>query len=305
MRIQAITNMCRHLGSRILFKAKKNSPAILMVTAGATGIGCVVAACVATKKLDPILEQHNKTLEETKEIIKNEPEHFTEKQGRRMVRRVYERTALQIAGLYAPAAAFGFATAACAIGGYKIQANRITYLSGALAVAERKLQTLQAKEQAEELERIKDPEERKKFVERVPGNEELMVRWALGDSTFNDPRICGPYANVNIARQKEEYLNSILKIRGTVYYNDMLTFFGKKPVKKIEQGAAAGWIYDPKGGDHQIDIGLRDPRNAAFMIGEDTDGVWLIPNCKSYIFEGDLPNVSDMWDMYNGRQVAV
>lgn len=299
MKVQAVAKMCRHLGGRLLFNVKKNSPVILMISAGVAGIGCVVSACMATRKLDPVLEHHNETLQETKDIIENEPEHFDEKQGRKMITKVYARTGLRLAKLYAPAAVLGGIAFACATGSYKIQLNRITYLSGALAVAERRLQSYQLKERAEEVNKIKDPEERKKAAERPLSNENFKVRWAYGDDYFVDPRVFGPYANADIARENEDYLNHILPIRGTVFWNDVLVLFGKKPTRN---GAKAGWVFNPKGGEHQIDLGLLDPCNALFMAGEDTEGGWLIPNCETYILDKMEADKQEMWQFYNSEE---
>ena len=299
MSVKAAVKLCKNLGHRLVFNTKKNSPAILMISAGVTGIGCVVSACIATRKLDPVLKNHNETLEEVKEIVANEPEHFDEKQERRMVTKVYAKTALRVAKLYAPATLMGVAAFACATGSYKIQANRITYLSGALAVAEQKLQTYQMKEKAEEVNKIEDPEERKAAAERPIGNDRFMVRWGIGDISFNEPRIYGPYANPQVARQTEEYLNELLAIRGALTWNDVLNAFEKTPYR---DGAMAGWIFDPKGGDHQIDLGLTDPRNAAFMSGEDTEGCWLIPNCESYILDKMTATTNDMYEYYRSKR---
>lgn len=303
MNLRAVTKMCRYVVHRAAFSAKKNSPAILMITAGVTGLGCVVSACVATRKLDPIIEHHNKTLEETKDIIENEPEHFTEKQARRMVSRVYAHTALSIAKLYAPAFVLGATTVGCALGGYKIQANRIAYLSGALAAAERRIQTLQAKEQAEELEKIEDPEERKKKAEELKqakGNEAFEVWWGEGDGKFGDPRIYGPYANPRHLRMTESYFNKILPIWGVVYLNDIFLALGKPRDKKARSNA--GWVWDPNGGDHQIDLGLKDPRNSEFMTGNDPCGCWIIPNCEAYIYDKEVAAMGDTWSYYNSPE---
>lgn len=285
---KAVSNMGSRLMHRAIFTAKKNSPLILMITAGVTGLGCVVSACVATKQLDPVLEQHNRTLEETKQIIANEPEHFTEKQGRRMIAKVYGRTALKVAQLYIPAFLLGATAVGCAAGGYKIQANRITYLSGALAAAERRIQMMQAKEQAEELEKIADPEERRKKAEEFQnnaGNEAFMTWWGAGDDTYPDPQIYGPYAPIRHLKMLEDYYNKVLPIWGDILWSDVLLALHKPRDNKSRMG---GWHWNPDGGDHQVDFGLQNARNAVFMSGETRDGVWLIPNCENSIM-GKMP----------------
>lgn len=306
MRLKAISNIARHLVRRGRFFVRRNSPAILMVTAGVSGVGCVVSACVATKKLDPVIEHHNETLSETKAIIENEPEHFNEKQARRMITRVYIHTAFELAKLYAPAFALGMATVGCVAGGYKIQANRIAYLSSALMAAEQKIRVLKEDERDRDLASIEDPEERKKKAEEHPvdGNEAFELWWSTGDEKFLDPRIYGAFANPRQIRQMEEFFNKILPIWGIVYMNDIHVALGKSRDKKASQ---AGWVWDPNGGDHQIDLGLRNQRNADFMSGNDTSGCWIIPNCQAYILDKATASLGDSWAYYNdpkNRRVA-
>jgi len=123
--------------------------------------------------------------------------------------------------------------------------------------------------------------------------------WGEGDQDFGDPRIYGPYANVYVARGKVAYANKLLAIHGAFSLNDLLRLFGKKVIR---EGNDAGWVFDPEGGDEQIDIGLDLPRNREFIRGEETAGFWIMPNCQDYITDKMLSARNTMWEYYNGRR---
>lgn len=309
MNVKAGLTFCKHLGYRALWQAKKHAPEICLAIGGIAGIGCVVTACKSTLKLEPVLEHHNKVLQETKEIIENEPERFTPAQQKRMVAGVYAHTAVQLGKLYAEPLVYGGISAFSILSGYRILDRRNAILSGALAVAERRIQAYEAERmRREELEDGTDipgdtPEEDRTMPakKRAIPNERFEFFWGEGDQDFGDPRIYGPYANVYVARGKVAYANKLLAIHGAFSLNDLLRLFGKKVIK---EGNDAGWIFDPNGGEEQIDVGLDHPRNRDFIRGEETEGFWIMPNCQDYITDKMLSARNEMWDYYNGRRLS-
>lgn len=299
MNLKGSLTFCKHLGYRALWQMKKHAPEICLVIGGAAGLGCVVTACKATRKADAILEHHNQLLAETKEIIEKEPERFTPKQQKRMITGVYMNTAVQLGKAYGPAICLGAASGISVLTGYRILNDRNIALSGALAVAERKLQAYQNERACIEECAAQTEEDRTMEKKKVIPNERFEVFWGEGDKDFGDPRIYGPYANVSVARGKQAYANKLLAIRGAFSLNDLLGLFGKKVIR---EGKDAGWIFDPNGGDNQIDIGLDNPRNRSFVQGDETGGFWIMPNCENYITDRMLSAQADMWDYYHGRR---
>ena len=302
MNIGGTLKFCKHLGYRMLFQVKKKAPEICLIMAGATGIACVVSACKATVKAPEVLKEHNETLEKVKEIVKNEPESFGPKEERRMITKVYVKTAVKLSKLYAPAIVYGMSAGASVFGVYHFLNERNIALASALSIAERKLQLAQAKdilalpegEKQEETEEKKDQE-----YEKPVANSLFDFFWGEGDKWWSDPRAYGPSVNPLVLAQAEEYFNKILPIRGAIFINDIRSYFDKNV---IIAGQYAGWIYDPKKGDHQIDFGIHDPTNKqaiAFMNGDEPDGVWLRFNCESYILDKAMAKKQEMWDLWH------
>lgn len=302
MNMNGVLNFCKHLGYRTLFQAKKKAPELCLALAGISGIACVVSACKATVKANEVLKNHNETLANVKEIIAEEPDQFGPKEEKRMVRKVYGNTVLQLGVLYLPAAIYGVAAGASVYGVYKTLTNRNYALAGALAAAERKVQMLQAKEalglpSGEKEEEDKKEEQEKTYLEKPVPNEAFSFFWGDGDRQWSDWRLRGPMANPIVLNQIEEYFNTILPIRGAIFMNDIFDYFGKKATVP---GQFAGWVYDPKKGDHQIDFGVHDPKNReaiAFMNGDEPDGVWIHPNCENYILDKAMAKKHDVWEL--------
>lgn len=302
MNLKGSLKFCKHLGYRVAWQAKKHAPAICLAIAGVAGVGCVVTACKATTKLEPILEHHNKVLAETKEIIAKDPDKFSPKQQRRMVGSVYAHTVVRVVDLYKVPIALGVTAGVSALTGYDILNKRNAYLAGALSIAEQKLAAYQNEQikRAEALtEHVEEQAEEavaKQQSDKPVANDLFRYVWTYGDKDFSDPRMVGPYANAKVFRQKEAYLNELLPIHGAITINDMLMLFGKE----VEmEGQCAGWIYDPKKGDHQIDLGLDNPKNRQFVQGSDPDAAYILPNCDTYILDKMISAKREMWEFYN------
>lgn len=303
--MNGVMNFCKHLGYRMLFQAKKKAPELCLIMAGVSGIACVVSACKATVKANEVLKNHNETLENVKEIIRNEPEEFGPKEERRMIRTVYVNTAIQLGKLYLPAAVYGFAAGASVFGVYHTLSERNYALTGALAAAERKIQALEAKDvlglpKGEGEEEQKD--EKKEEKTDPVTDDTFSFFWGDGDNHWSDWKLRGPMTNPIVLAQIEEFFNTILPIRGAIFMNDIYVYFGKKVTVP---GQFAGWVFDPKKGKHQIDFGLHNPHDRAmidFMNGDEPNGVWLHPNCQSYIMDKALAKQQEVWELMRSQR---
>lgn len=293
-----VPSFCKQFGRRLVVSTRRNSPQICFAASVIAGVACVVSACKATRKLDPVIEHHNRTLAETKEIIKNEPEHFNKQQQRRMITKVYIGTGCRLAKLYMRSVVYGAMSVAGMAAGFKIMSNRVASLTSALTVAEKKLQE-KYDDNLPSTKLDKEAEDTQTQNENQPANPMYEFWWGLGDRSFSDPRIYGPYHNPQVANQNEEYLNRLLKLNGKLYYNDFLRLFRKCPM--LGGDDRIGWIYDPNGGDHQVDLGLQNPRNRAFRQGIETEGCWLTPNCREFPKDEMLRKEQEMYYYYQER----
>lgn len=301
-----IANAAKRTFYKTVFNAKKNSPLICLVSAGVLGAMAIVHTYKATKKSAPIIEAHNKTVEEIHELVRNNPEQHTPKDERKMLTMAYASTGLKLAKAWAPVIVCSVSAVTLAGFSYKIQNDRNAYLSGALAIAERKLQTYQLKEKFEEETGKKyddlDDADKKKFEQVVPYHNEFFDHFfGEGDKIFGDVDIYGPRHNPIVLEQTQTYFNKILPIRGVIFMNDICSHMGWPCT--IE-GQHAGWIYDPAKGDEQISFGIHDPSNSemiAFMNGENTTGCWLHFNCETYITDRAIPKLNAMREFYRKR----
>ena len=114
---------------------KKHSPDILV----GLGIGGVVTgtilACKATRKIDPIIEEHKAQMNAVHmaadmEVTGN-GEPYTEKDKRADTAKTYAKTGLKLAKLYLPAGAVMSASVGCILGSHKILNKRNIGLTAA------------------------------------------------------------------------------------------------------------------------------------------------------------------------------
>ena len=103
------------------YQCRKHSPEILIGTGIVTFVGTVVAACIATKKVKLIVEDHNERLSDVEEG-----------DGKAKVA-VYVQTGCEFAKIYAPAAVLGVASVSCFLGSHHIMSERNAALTTAYA----------------------------------------------------------------------------------------------------------------------------------------------------------------------------
>jgi hypothetical protein len=134
MNAKQIWLVTRTAGTKAIYLAKKYKPEILMVLSAVSGVACVLNVRKAAKKEQAILDQHAQNIIEAHNIVDNDP-NLTEKQGKRIIRRVYVSTGAQLCKLYGPAVAFGIASGTFSALGFFIQRNRTKNAVAALATA--------------------------------------------------------------------------------------------------------------------------------------------------------------------------
>lgn len=309
MKVKNMAAVCRGFGSRLLFAAKKHSPELCLIGAGISFVATIVTACKAAKETEDILEAHNKTLEEVKDIIEENPEKYGPKQERKMITGVYVMTGVKLAKTWAPTALGIVSTTACVGGVYKILSTRNAVLASAVTALEDENRKLKAAlpEGKDIQEAAKENKNETGVATYVPpkSNDLFDHFWGDGDKRWSDPNAYGPRTNPIVLHQIEEYFNKVLPIRGAIFMNDIYSHFGWKTTM---EGQLAGWVWDPNKGEHQIDFGLRNPKypeTIAFMNGDQTDGCWLRFNCDTYILNRSLSRMNEVKEFYRkGDQCA-
>lgn len=303
MNLKNFGKMCVTVANRTLFHAKKHSPELCLIAAGVTGIACVVKACKATHKSEPVFEHHKEQIAEAEEYLEVNPDNFTDDEKRRYIRHIYINTGIKLVKNYATAVGLGLLTAGLVFTGYHILYGRNLALVSALAaeqaknaklLEERELKKLpEGDEENTELTKKKDTAKSLK-----PDETQFKFFFGEGNKWWQDVKVYGPRANPFALQMKEEMFNKLLPTKQVIFVNEILDHFG---LPKVYEGQYAGWVYDPKKGEHQIDFGLHSGYEPTelWMNGEDPTASCLVClNADSYIMDRALPRLGDMHEFY-------
>lgn len=294
---------------------KKNGPHIKF----GLGLGGVIAgtvlACFATKKSDPIIEEHKAKLTE----IKNEQKDLTEEQLKakkdeydKRIATTYIKTGGKLAKTFGPAflveatgvlllcsshkdmsdANAGLAVALANIGSqFKEYREGVKGKYGAEAdhdifygVQEEEVEEVTVDENGEEIiekKTIKTPTKRYGY----------SCVFDCGSQAWSPV----PPNNVMFLKQQEMFANQKLQARarqnggrGYLFLNEVLEplFPGQEPTKV---GQMIGWVYDEKNpvGDNYVDFGIfysDESYNKKFLSGSEVNA-WLNFNCDGNILK--------------------
>lgn len=255
------------------------------------GIGAIVTACIATKKMDKIVEDAEEELElieaEYPQEIDGEIVEYTKKEEREIaVKRLKARGKLigRTALAYAPAAVFEAASIACGVKVHNIgQEWKGNYVSAAAAYG-----TLKASFNKYRQNVIEDPDGGKEKDQKyLYGVKEVEVEEKTTDAKGKEKvtkkkkpvyNISGyakffdetnpnfktnPQANIAFLQFQQATANMILKSRATrhrpgwYFLNEAHELLG---LPLTEEGQRVGWIYDVNNpaGDNYIDFGISD-----------------------------------------------
>lgn len=252
-----------------MMAVRRRSPEILMVLGITGGIGAAVMACVATRRLDPILEEHQRRTEAAK---KDEPET-----GRELAK-AYVETGVCVARLYAPSVTVGTLSVICILTGNNILRKRNAALAAAYATisgsflsyrgrvaerygeeAERELRTGSHQEKVELIETDENGKEKKvkRTVSIVDSN---MPSDYARYFVYKEARAAEPSFDYNLffLKAQQELANNLLKTRGYLFLNDVYDMLG---IDRSLAGQVVGWVYDKNADDHGdnfVDFGIQE-----------------------------------------------
>ena len=109
MKMNELMNTATRTINKVGFKLKKHSPEIL-IAAGVVGtVTSAVMACKATTKLNGVLEESKKSIDEIHNYIdaNGYTEKYSETDSKKDLTIVYTQSAVKVIKLYAPAVALG------------------------------------------------------------------------------------------------------------------------------------------------------------------------------------------------------
>lgn len=275
------SNLLNNLGrktNKVIFKAKKNAPAILIVTG-------IVGLAVSSYKIAKASTKAAVILEESKERLEaihtckerdNLAEEYTEEDSAKDLMIVYTQTGVKMVKVYAPYVIMGVLSVGCILTSHRILSKRNMALAAAYTTVDQGFKAYRSRV----VERFGEDVEyelinniKKKEIEETVVDEKGKEKTVKKMVNVIDPNSLSPYSkffdefNPNWQRNsdfnrmflnsQQNYANDLLKARGYLFLNEVYDNLG---IPRTKAGQVVGWIYNEDNpiGDNYIDFGLYD-----------------------------------------------
>lgn len=282
MKVKEIINSVSYNAHRIGFKIKKASPEI-MVVAGVVGVvTSTVMACKATTKVNDILEETRKQVDDVHNVLDSDvvsEDEYNNDDAKKDLAIIYTQTGVKLIKLYAPSVIVGALSITGILASHKILKKRNVALTAAYATIDRSFKEYRGRvveRFGKELDRelrynIKAQEIEEKTVDK-DGNETIEKKTI----SVVDPNMYSDYArifdngsmgwtkdpeyNLMFLKLQQNQANDRLRAQGYLFLNDVYDMLG---IPRTKAGQIVGWIYDEENpvGDNFVDFGIYDIYN--------------------------------------------
>ena len=282
MKVKEIINSVSYNAHRIGFKIKKASPEI-MVVAGVVGVvTSTVMACKATTKVNDILEETRKQVDDVHNVLDSDvvsADEYNNDDAKKDLAIIYTQTGVKLIKLYAPSVLVGALSITGILASHKILKKRNVALTAAYATIDRSFKEYRGRvveRFGKELDRelrynIKAQEIEEKTVDK-DGNETVEKKTI----SVVDPNMYSDYArifdngsmgwtkdpeyNLMFLKLQQNQANDRLRAQGYLFLNDVYDMLG---IPRTKAGQIVGWIYDEDNpvGDNFVDFGIYDIYN--------------------------------------------
>lgn len=282
MKVKEIINSVSYNAHRIGFKIKKASPEI-MVVAGVVGVvTSTVMACKATTKVNDILEETRKQVDDVHNVLDSDvvsEDEYNNDDAKKDLAIIYTQTGVKLIKLYAPSVIVGALSITGILASHKILKKRNVALTAAYATIDRSFKEYRGRvveRFGKELDRelrynIKAQEIEEKTVDK-DGNETIEKKTI----SVVDPNMYSDYArifdngsmgwtkdpeyNLMFLKLQQNQANDRLRAQGYLFLNDVYDMLG---IPRTKAGQIVGWIYDEDNpvGDNFVDFGIYDIYN--------------------------------------------
>lgn len=282
MKVKEIINSVSYNAHRIGFKIKKASPEI-MVVAGVIGVvTSTVMACKATTKVNDILEETRKQVDDVHNVLDSDvitEEEYNNDDAKKDLAIIYTQTGVKLIKLYAPSVIVGALSITGILASHKILKKRNVALTAAYATIDRSFKEYRGRvveRFGKELDRelrynIKAQEIEEKTVDK-DGNETIEKKTI----SVVDPNMYSDYArifdngsmgwtkdpeyNLMFLKLQQNQANDRLRAQGYLFLNDVYDMLG---IPRTKAGQIVGWVYDEENpvGDNFVDFGIYDIYN--------------------------------------------
>lgn len=290
-------------------KVEKHAPEILMFGGTIGFVTAAVMACVATTKLDDILDESRENIERVHKAVNGEiplKEEYTQEDATKDLTIYYTKAGLKVAKLYAPSVILGVASLTAMLSSNGILKKRgaaaaaaYAGLDGAFRAYRKRVEDRFGDAIEKEIRYNATAHEVETTVTDENGNEKPVTQMVYD---MNGPTEVSPFArffeeytrddrgnvikncnwdscsdyNLFFLKTQEKIANDLLVANGRLFLNEVYRMLGL-PISKA--GQIYGWVYDKDNpvGDNYVDFGLYSNGSqnySDFVYG--TDGAILL-----------------------------
>ena len=288
--------------SKMLFKARKFAPELLIGAGAAAIITGTVMACKATKRAE---EYINNAKDELDILKDNHEDHIiSDNQYNREVRLLKAKTLGHLVGTYAISGAVITTGLAMIFTSHGIMKKRNGAMLAAYNALEAAFQKYRERVKADEDGLARDRKYMFGDDEYPRENDELAVNdiyeinkkglsqaqaSGLGPYTFEFSKFSSTHwsphdlSNLNTIRSAEDWANRQLRLYGHLFLNDVLKYLG---IDEVPWGQLVGWLRGNQDGDNYVQLLATEQQRNLEM---DYDGwkkpIWLEMNCDGPIWD--------------------
>ena len=262
---------------------KKHSPTILIVAGVVGTVTSAVMACKASTKVNGVLEDTKKQLDDVKkarELVAEgnlEATEYTEEDAKKDTVIIYTQTGLKLVKMYGPAVLLGALSLAGIVTAHGIMRKRNLALVAACTAIDNNFKSYRSRlieRFGEELDHELRYNIRTKEIEEIVKDEETgeekviktQVQAYDPEAVMKDVSSCffdeyckgwkkDPELNLLFLRTQQAMANRMLQQRGWLSLNDVYELIGRDATGF---GQLIGWVYDEKNpvGDNYVDFGI-------------------------------------------------
>lgn len=282
MKKNILVNFNRSI-NKTMFKVKKHSPEILVVTGVIGVVASAVMACKATTKISKISDEHKKQIDELHLALERGEtkagESYDVEDSKKDLTIIYAQTGLKYVKLYAPSVVLGALSITAIISSNNILRKRNVALAAAYTAVDKSFKNYRnrvverfGKELDKELRyNIKSKEIEETVVD--DDGKEKKIKKTVNVASVDEPsdyarffdEYCAgwtkdPEYNLTFLKAQQAHANNLLREQGYLYLNTVYDMIG---IPKTKAGQVVGWVYDESNPDidNYVDFGIYDLYN--------------------------------------------
>jgi len=276
MNVTALTMPAFKVLTKIKVAGQKHAPEILLGVGIVSGVAAGVTACMATRKIDEVLEEPKDYIEKIHklhdgELETKDDEEYTEKDYRRDLAKTYAQAGIQVIKLYWPTVMLTTLSITSILGSHHILRKRNAAITAAYIATNKGFKEYRKRvvdELGSDMDQhfkygtvtekidstVTDPEtgKTKKVKEKVE-----VATAPPSDYVFyfdkTTSRAWEPSVDYNLMflQGVQRYANQKFKAEGSMYLNRVLEDLD---IKGTQVGQIAGWVFDPDRDDIDNEI---------------------------------------------------